>query len=147
MDPALIYMKTESCPYKVKALDTGCARIDHKHVAALVVHDLEDMGMSAHEDVRTKLIDEFSSILVILAGISADMGHEYPHPLSLEALVDRVVEDEIALVAVPDDSDRGLEGSNLGYGLIATTEVSRMPDLVDRLEEFPERFLEYTVGV
>lgn len=147
MDVPLLYLEAQGGPDDMESLDSGSSGIDHKHIAARIPHDFQDMGMTAHEDVRLILVYQRFGTDVIPSGISSDMGHQDLHALAFEEAVERVFEAQVMVVAVSCDSQKRFEPRYLGGHFHAAAEIPRMPDLVDRLQEFPDAGVEDTVGV
>lgn len=147
MDFSFVYMKSDSSPDEMKPLDSCGTGIDHEHIPFLVSDDLQDVGMATDEDVRTMHVDQLAGMIVILAGIAADMRHEHLQAFAFEDTMDRMDEAEVVVVAVSGDSEKGLESTDLLRKLKSSAEVSGMPDLVHRLKKIAELPAEYAVGV
>ena len=142
----LLHMKPQRRPHDMKTLYAGCSRIDYEHIALEVIDHLEDMGMSAHEDVGTVLVDESPCTRVISPRISADMGHEHLCSGTLKQLVLRIFKPYVISVAIPVNGFQRLEcGNGFCRGKIA--EIAGMPYLVNGSKKIPEWSVEDAVCV
>ena len=131
----------------MKSLDSCCTGIDYQHIPLRVPDNLKDMGMAAHEYIRPKLIYQLAGPYVISPGISANMDHQDLKPFALEKPVDRVGISKVIVVAVAGHAEHRLEGCNLFSGPETAAEISRMPNLVHRSQEFPELLAEYAMRI
>lgn len=131
----------------MEALDSGRSGVDHQHVSLWIADDFQDMGMAAYEYVRPVFVDEFSCPGVIASRVAADMGHQHLHALTFEEAVHGVGEAKVIIVAVARDSDQRLELRDLRRQIHASSEISGMPDLIDRSEEFLELRVEDPVCI
>lgn len=147
MDVTLLYLEAQGSPDNMESLDSGSSGIDHQHIAARIPHDLQNMGMTAHEDVRFVLVYQHLGTGIIPSWISADMGHQDLHALAVKEAVKRVLEAQGMVVAVSCDSQKRFEPRYLGGHFHAAAEIPCMPDLVDRFQEFPDAGVENAVGV
>ena len=147
IDVSPLYLEAQGGPDDMESLNARSSGIDHQHIAAGIPHDFQNMGMAAHEDVRLILVYQRFGTDVIPPGISADMGHQDLHALTFEEAVERVFEAQVMVVAVSCDSHKRFEPRYLGGHFHAAAEIPRMPDLVDRLQEFPDAGVENAVGV
>ena len=75
------------------------------------------------------------------------MSHQHLQPAAFKHTVQRVLETQVAVVTVAGDTYKGLELSDSGSKVEASTEVAGVPDLVHRGEEFTEFGAEDAVGV
>lgn len=57
--PAILQLESEGGTYHMEALDTGSTWIYRQHVPFVIAHHLEDVRMSAHENIRTIPVYEF----------------------------------------------------------------------------------------
>ena len=147
MDSRPVDYKTEGRPDLLPSLQAGGSGIEVEQVMVRVMHDLEDMGMAAHEDIRTELPDQGERPRVIMAGRAPDMGHQDLFPFAVPDPVLRVIIDQNPVVAVPGNTDERLEpGDGRSQGQ-SPAEIPRMPDLVDRGKEFAEFGAEHPVGI
>lgn len=147
VDTALLDLEPEGGADYMEALDSGCSGIDRHHVPFVITHDFEDMGMPADEYIRTMEVNELSGACIVPARIAADMGHQHLQPLAFENAVERVDEAETVVVAVACHTFQRLEPSDLFCQLKASSEITGMPDLIDRLEEFTEWRIENAVSI
>ena len=131
----------------MEALDSGRSGVDHQHVSLRVTDDFQDMGMTAYEYVRPVFVDEFSCPGVIASRVAADMCHQHLHALTFEEAVHGVCEAKVVIVTVARDSDQRLELRDLRRQIHASSEISCMPDLIDRSEEFLELRVEDPVCI
>ena len=119
---------------KMETVYPCCAWIDDHHVALMVVHHPEDVGMPAYEDVRMVPVYESPCPRVITARIATDMNHQHFHTAAVKKQMVRIVETDILAVAVAINAFQRLEGRNLLRSL-QPAEVSGMPYLIHRLQE------------
>ena len=140
-------MKTEGCPYKMKPLDSCCAGIDYQHISFHVTDNLEYMGVSAHKDIRTILINELSGTGIIFPRIPSYMGHQYLQAATLKEAVHRVDKAEVMVIAVSGHTDKRLVCGYPFRKLHPASEITGMPYLVDRLKKLPELAVENTVRI
>lgn len=147
MNPAFIDMETESCPHDVKTLDSCSSGIDDQHVPARIPDHLQDMRMTAYEYVRTILVNELARARIIASGIAPDMGHQHLHAFADKETVHGMGESEVMIVTIASYPDQRFEFSDLSGQIQSTAEVARMPDLIDRSEEFAELRGEYSVCI
>ena len=147
MDVPALNLEPQSRPYDMESLDSSSAGIDYQHIAAGITHDLQDMRMTAHKDVRPVFVYQRFGTGVIPPGVPADMGHQDLHALAFEEAVERVFETQVMVVAVARDSHKRFEPCDLGGHFHAAAEVSGMPDLVDRFEKFPYAGIKDAMGV
>lgn len=147
MDSPLVDMETECSADKMESLNSGGTGIDDQHVPPCIAHDLQYMGMSADEEIGLVTVYQFAGPDIVFSGISADMGHEYLHSLTLKKTMQRVVITETVIVTVACDTHQRLEGCNFLGKPKSPAEISRMPDLVDICKEIPELPGEYPVCI
>ena len=103
--------------YLVEAGDAGCTWIDGEHVVFLVEDDFEDVGVAADEDVGQMGVDELEGLVVVPAGVAADVHHQHSLSPALEKLCVRDSAADLRAVAVAVDSFERLEIRNLQQGL------------------------------
>lgn len=113
----------------------------------MVRHHLQDMGMSADEDLGPVMFDESSRLRVITAGGTSDMSHEDRDSLDFQELVFRILETYVLAIAVAGDADQGLELPDAVGERESSSEISGMPDDIDRREELLECVAENAVGI
>ena len=148
MDFTLFYLESESCADYMETLDSGSTRVQDKHSSASgIPHDLEDMRMAADEYVGTILIYQLTGLGIIPSRIPAHMGHKDLHAFALEETVERMFEAKGVIVTVACDSYQRLELRDFLRQAHASSEISGMPYLVDRLKEGLETVVEDTMGV
>ena len=147
MNSTRLYTKPQSCPDDMKTLNSRGSGVQDKHITFRVPHDLQDMGMAAYEYVRPVFVDEFSCPGVIASRVAADMGHQHLHALTFEEAVHGVCEAKVVIVTVARDSDQRLELRDFLRQAHASSEISCMPDLIDRSKEFPELRVEDPVCI
>ncbi len=128
-------------------LNATGSRIDGEHIIMGVVHHLEDVRMPAHENLRTTGLYQGLSPEIIMPGVSPDMGHKYRHTPALEKLVPGVVEPDVTAVTVPINPHEGFEGSDGCREFSIPAEIPGVPELVHRIEELAELFVEDAVRV
>ena len=109
-------------------------RVDVEQVELLVVDDLEDMRVSADVQVGLLFLQDVSHLRHVMAGITADVGHVDIDILDMEKQVLGVLHPHHVVVDVAVDGAQGLERSQ-GLGRLDVADVTRMPQLVDVLEE------------
>ena len=147
MDTVWIDVKTYCGTDGLPALEAGCAGIYIQSIVARVAHNLKDMGMPAHEDIRLVCIQHRSDIKGIMPRRASDMSHQNLMTFAVEELHLRTVEAYFLGIAVPVNAYKGLEcGDAVEKGDVAA-EISGMPYLIDRSKEFLELGAEYPVGV
>ena len=147
VDTAGLYLESEGRTDDMEALDSGSTGVKRQHVPLVVTHHFQDMGVSADEYVRMMEVDELPGAHVISSGIASDMCHQHLESLTFEHPVERVDEPEIMVVTVAGHAFERLEGGNIFSQLESTAEISRMPYLVDRLQEFTEWSIKNAVGI
>lgn len=147
VDPSLFYLESEGGTDHVEALDSCGSGVDGEHVESFVPCDLEDVGMAAYEDVGTMEVDEGIGSGIVTARIAPDMGHQHLHPFAFEYPVEGMDESEIVVVAIARHAFQRLELTYLLSQFESSSEVSGMPYFIDRLEEFTELRVEYSVCV
>ena len=147
MDVPALNLEPQSRPYDMESLDSSSAGIDYQHIAAGITHDLQDMRMTAHKDVRPVFVYQRFGTGVIPPGVPADMGHQDLHALAFEEAVERVFETQVMVVAVARNAHQRLEGGYFLCHIHPPSEISGMPYLVDRLEELPELRVKDSVGI
>jgi hypothetical protein len=75
------------------------------------------------------------------------MGHQDLHPFALKETVQRMDEPEVMIVTIACYSYQRLEASDLSSQVHSSPEISSMPDLIYRCEEFLELSVEYAMSV
>ena len=138
MDFSAINMKAEGRPESVPALVTTGPRVDIQDFFGLIIHNLQDVGMPADEDIGPMLPDERPGLGIIVAGRPSDVGHQHFQTLALPAAIQRAPVQQPPVVAVADDALQRLERRDLRLRVQSAPEVPGMPDLVDILEELLE---------
>lgn len=131
----------------MEALDSGGSGIDHQHIPPGITHHLEYMRMTAYKYVRTELFDEPSCTWIVFSGIAPDVCHKYLKPSAFEETVQRMDEAQVVIVAVAGHTHQRLEPGNIFSQIHTSTEISCVPDLVDRLQKVPERLIENPVSI
>ena len=131
----------------MEALDSGCSRIDYKHITLCVTHDLQDMRVTADKNIWFIFINQFLCPDIISSGISADMGHQNLHTLTLEKTMKRVDEAEVVIVTIAGDTCQRLETGNLCSKIHPPAEIPGMPYLIDRFKKLLEAIIKYSVCV
>ena len=112
-----------------------------------VTHDLQNVRMSADEDVGTVCVDQLSCPRIISARITAHMGHQDLHPLTLEDPVEGVFETQVVVVAVACHPHEGLEPRDLRGKVHPAPEIAGMPYLVHRLQESLDAVVKDAMGI
>lgn len=94
----------------VEALTSGGTGVDMKEVIVFVVHDTEDMTVSADEEVGLGELEGAAQLVGVVPGPAADVRHEDTLPFDLEegAFLEFVMQAEAVTVA--PDGAHGLEG-------------------------------------
>lgn len=144
---AIFNMKSQRCPYNMKALYPSRSRIYYKHIPARITHNLQYMRVPAYEYVRTILIYEFTSPRIIFPRISTYMRHQHLHTLTLKETMKGMGITEIIVVTIAGNTDQRLERGYPGCQVKAAPEVSGVPDLIDRSQKITEWFIKHTVSV
>ncbi len=147
MDFSIVDMEAQRRTDNMEPLDSGSARIDGEHVIMRVAHDLENVRMSAYEDVRTVIVYKFPGTDVITAWISADMRNEYPLALAHEKSVQRLGVAQVIIVTVSRNAHQRFELPDFFSQLKAPAEVSGMPDLINRLQKLLHAFIKNAVCI
>jgi hypothetical protein len=147
VDFPVIYMKSQSRPYNMKALDSSCSGIDDQHIPLRIPYDLEDMRVPAYEYIGMQFVYQLAGARVISPGISSYMGHQDLHSFTLEETMERMGEAQIVIVTVSCHSDQRLEGSHLSSKLHTSPEITGVPYLIHLGEELPELRIENAVSV
>ena len=147
MDLALVDAEAQGGADDLPALEAAGSRIDGEHVVLEVPDHLKDMGVAADEDLRAVVFDQGAGAKVVAPGVTSYMGHQHAHSSAFEELVGRILKPDVLSVTIAADPDKGLETGDFTGGFGAPSEISRMPYLVDRRQEFPEFGAEHTVGV
>jgi hypothetical protein len=93
------------------------------------------------------LIYKFESLRIVPARIASDMHHEHLEATAIENPVKRMSITQVVVVTVARDTIQRLELSDLLRKIETTTEVSGMPDLVNRLKKSPELIAEHPMSV
>lgn len=103
--------------------------------------------MTAYEYVRSVFFYELERAEIISARIASDMGHKNLHSLAFKETVHRMNEAQAVIIAVAGHPYERLEGGYFLGKIHPTAEIPGVPDLIDRLKEFPELPVKYTVSV
>ena len=103
--------------------------------------------MPADEKVRVVTLDESPRADVVMPRITPDMGHQHLHPAAFEILMSGINGADILPVAVPVNSHKRLEIRELLGEFSIPAEVSGVPELLHRLQEFAELIGEESVRV
>lgn len=147
MDMSGLNLESERRTDDMESLYPGSSGIYRKHIALIVTHHLQDMGMAADKKIRMMKVYQSAGAGIISSGIAADMGHEDFHPFAFKDAMKRMDEPETMVVAISGDAFQGLECRNLFGQLHAAAEISGMPYLIDRFEEFAELPVKDSVGI
>ena len=147
MDLPIVYMKPQRSPHNVEALNTGGARVHNQHIASGIADNLENMRMSADENIRFVFIDQSTGLHIIPARISSDVSHQDLHSFTLEEPVDRMGEAKIEVIAIAGNTNQGLEGSDLLRQVHSTAKITSVPYLVHWFKEITELLIENAVGI
>ena len=147
MDSAVVNMEPQRCPDNMEALDSCRSRIDYEHITLCVTHNLQDMGMSAHEYIRTIAVYQFTGTHTIASRIATHMGHEHLYSLTFEESVQRMDESQLMVVAIASHTNKRLELGNLFSQVHTAAEISCVPDLVDRLKKILELLAEHAMRI
>lgn len=140
-------MKAKGCPYSLPSLETACTRIKVDEAVDRILHDFQDMGMAADENIGAIPLDKLSGMGFPMPWRAADMGHEDFHALAGPEKVFRIIVEKYPVITVSRDPLERLEGGYFGRSDKAAAEIARMPELVNRFEKLPERGIETAVGV
>ena len=146
MDISVIDVETDGGAYLMESLDAGGTRVDGEHVVFLVENDLQDVGVSAYEDVRQVGVDELERLVVVPAWIASDVHHQHSSALTFHELCVRYPGTHLSTVAVAVDSLERFECRYLQQGLLVA-EVPGVPYLIHRLEELFELVVEPAVCI
>ena len=147
MDSAIVNMEPQRCPDNMEALDSGSSGIDYKHITLCVTHDLQDMRMSAHKYIRTISVYQFTGTHIIASRIATHMSHEYLYSFTFKESVQRVDESQLMVVTIACHSNERLKLCNLFSQIHSATEISCMPDLIDRLKKILELLAEHAMRI
>ena len=148
MDSSLFNLESESGTDHMEALDSSSAWIDYQHISPLRISDhFQYVRMPAYEYIRTALVYKLESLGIISSRIASDMGHKHLKALALEKSVERMLEPQIMIVAIACHSDKRLESGYLCRQVQPASEVSGMPDLVDRLKELFDPPVKHTMSI
>lgn len=147
VDTAGLYLESEGRTDDMKALDSGSTGVKRQHVPLVVTHHFQDMGVSADEYIRMMEVDELPGAHVISSGIASDMCHQHLESLTFEHPVERMNEPEIMVVTVAGHAFERFEGGNLFSQLKSSPEISCVPYLVNRLQEFAEWSVKNAVSI
>ena len=138
VDPTLIYLEPEGSTYHMKSLYSGRSRIYRQHIPPVVAHHLQNVGMTADKDIRLMKIYEFPGADIVSARISSDMHHQDLESFTLKDPVQRMDEAQLMIITISRHSFKRLEGRNLFRKAESATEISGMPDFIDRFKEVTE---------
>lgn len=147
MDIATVNMESQSCPYNMESLYSCRSGIYNQHISFRVSYDLQYVGVSADKDVGTILIYQIQSTDIVSSRIASYMGHQDLHPFTLKETVHRMDEPEVMIVTIASYSYQRFEASDLSSQVHSSPEISSMPDLIYRCEEFLELSVEYAMSV
>ena len=147
MDFSAINVKAEGRPESVPALVSTGSRVDIQDFFGLIIHNFQDVGMSADEHIGPILPDERPRLGIIMAGRSADMGHQHLDPLAFPAAEQRAPVQQPPVVAIADDALQRFERRDLRLQVQPAPEVPGVPDLVDILQELLEFGREHPVRI
>jgi hypothetical protein len=147
MYPAVLDMKTKSCPYYMKTLYTGRPGIYYQHIALGIPYNLKDMRMSAHKDIRFMFLYQFDSPAVISSRIASHMSHKNLQAFAFKETEQRVLIPQSMIIAIASDTLERLECRQFLSQRHAPAEITGMPQLIHRLQKIPERLVEYPMSV
>lgn len=147
VDTSLLDLESECGADYMEALDSGRPGVYGEHVVPFVPRHLEDMGVAAYEDVGTVEVDQGEGTGIVTARIAAYMGHQHLQSLAFEYAVERVDEAEAVVVAVACHAFQRLELRYLFCQFKTSSEITCVPDLIDRFEKFTEWRIEYAVSI
>ena len=143
---AFVDMKTQSCPYRMKAIYSSSPRIDSQKVVFFVIYYFQYVGMAANEKIGLIFFNQGVCPPVISPGIASDVGHQDFHSLAVEESEQWIVIAEFLAVAVAVNSFERLECGNCAVSL-EIPEIPGVPYFIDRLQKIPERLVESAVRV
>ena len=135
VDVSGVYLEAEGGALDMPSLYAAGPGIERKHLIILVVHHFEYVRMPTDKYLRTISLNERPGADVIVSRIASDMGHQYRHTSSLKELVQGIVGEQVAGVAVACNSDQRLESRYGGGGLETPAEITRVPDFIHRLKK------------
>jgi len=131
----------------VESLDTGGSWVEHDHVETSVVHDAQNVRMSADEDVRAIALNELEGTPIIVTGETADMSHQNVLSLPFEILVNGIIVNQTSLVAIADNAYKRLELGNFVCCGKSATEIAGMPQFIAGREKVLELMAEGAMRV
>jgi GGDEF domain-containing protein len=105
------------------------------------------VAMTADEDIRMITVYQFAGTGIITAWVAPDVSHQDLHAFTFKETVKRMDKPQVVVVTVARDTIQRLELSDLLRKIETTTEVSGMPDLVNRLKKSPELIAEHPMSV
>ena len=147
MDFSAINVKAEGRPESVPTLVSTGPRVHVQEIIGLIIHNLQDVGMPADEEVGPMLPDERPGLGIIVAGRPSDVGHQHFQALAFPAAVQRAPVQQPPVVAIADDSHQGLERGDLRLRVQPAPEIPGVPDHIDILQKLPELRRERAVTV
>lgn len=129
----------------VEALAAGGAGVDMEEVIVFVVHDTEDVTVSADEEVGLGELEGATQLVGVVPRPATDVRHEDTLPFDLEegAFLEFVV--QVEAVAVAPDGTHGLESPQFVED--AGADVAGMPQLVAVLEEGEDLRRQHPMGI
>ena len=100
----------------MEALQAGCSGIHDEHVVVLVVHDTEDVAMSANEQFGFYFEYFFEGTGVVFAWETTDVGHQYFDAINVEfekfgEVVSNVLTVDVAMYG----TERGIGAQAVDY--------------------------------
>lgn len=129
----------------MKALHSGSTRVDHQHSAGHVLcgilgiwHYTENMAVATDKDIRAVSLYELAGIVIVVSGVTADVGHQYTQTFPFEILMDGIIVHQTPLVAISHYAYQRFEIRNLGRYGISSAKISGMPDLIAGSKELLE---------
>ena len=147
MYPPVIYMEPQRRTHKMEALYARGTRIEDQHITPGIPHYLQYVRVTADKDIWPELVDQGSGPGIVSARITADVSHQNLHSLTFETPVKRVSEPQVMIVTIACHPDKRLVGGHFLCKLQSASEVSGMPDLIHRIEEFTELRAEHAMRV
>ena len=142
-----INVKAEGRPESVPTLVSTGPSVHVQEIIGLIIHNLQDVGMPADEDIGPMLPDKRPRLGIIVAGRSADVGHQHLDPFAFPAAEQRAPVQQPPVVAIADDALQRLERRDLRLQVQPAPEVPGVPDFVDILQELLEFGREHPVRI
>lgn len=128
------------------ALEAGSTRIDVEELELGVVLHLQDMAVTANEELGGTGKELVADAPVVTTRVTTDVGHQHVGSFARPAQQFGKHAAEVAAIAVADDGSKGTERGE-AVGELHTTDVAGVPDLVALAEVLQVLVVPETMGI